>query len=203
MSTRQYISIDLSMSITIDQTLNFNLHMKQIIKTVSYKLSLMQKLRRYITPMTAIRIYKSMVIPYLDYGDVLYHYSSNRLLDKLQKLQNRGLKICFGHGTGMSTDELHIEAVISKLHERRISHICTFMFKQQNNDVLVDVRDIRTRAHDALLFLTKQPHCEKYKQNVYYHGARCWNSLPVKERNIIEYVNFKTVQKKKALSKLE
>ena len=93
-----YVSSYQYLGITVDQTLNFNLHMKQIIKTVFYKLSLLQKLRRYITPMAAVRIYKSMVIPYLDYGDVLYHYSSSRLLDKLQKLQNRGLKICFGHG---------------------------------------------------------------------------------------------------------
>ena len=37
------------LGVTIDQTLSFNLHMNQLIKTVSYELFLLQKLRFYIT----------------------------------------------------------------------------------------------------------------------------------------------------------
>ena len=37
------------------------------------------------------------------------------------------------------------------------------MFKQKCNRSIVDARDIRTRAHDAILFNTRIPVCEKYK----------------------------------------
>ena len=198
----EYVSSYKYLGVSIDQSLNFNLHTNQVIKTVSYKLSLLQKIRKYITSQAAIQIYKAMVIPYFDYGDILYHYTSNRLLDKLQKLQNRGLRICFGPGMGMSTDDMHREASISKLFDRRVAHIYTFMYKQKMNRDLIDIRDIRTRAHDAILFATLQPYCEKYKHNVYYHGARSWNQLPVRKRNIEEYANFKNVQKKKAMQKI-
>ena len=62
---------------------------------------------------------------------------------------------------------------------------------------IVNRRKVRTRAHDALLFNTYKPNNEKCKQNVYYRGALAWNSLPVYERNILEFEKFKVVQKKK------
>ena len=194
-----YVTTYKYLGITIDQTLNFNVHANQVIKTVSYKLFLLQKIRKYITTQAAINIYKAMVLPYFDYGDILYHHTSSKLIDKIQKLQNRGLRICFGPGTGMNMDEMHVSASISKLIKRRIAHINTFMFKQKNNQDLIDARDIRTRAHDAILFITIQPNCEKYKHNVYYYGARLWNQLPVEERNIGDYDKFKDAQKKKTL----
>ena len=111
------------LGITADQTLNFNPNVNQIIKTVSYKLSLLSKLKIYITTEAAIQVYKSMIIPYFDYGDVIYHCSSKKLLDKLQKLQNRGLKICFGQGTNLSLHEMHVRSNLVLLHNRRIQHV--------------------------------------------------------------------------------
>ena len=138
-----------------------------------------------------------MVLPYFDYGDVLYQNSSTKSTNKLQSLQNRGVRICFGNGTLLNTDEMHIEAHVCKLDRRRLQHVYTFMFKQKQNKLITDNRDIRTRAHDAILYTTKFPLCEKYKHNIFYYGARLWNELPVKERKIVEYVNFKHVQKQK------
>ena len=40
------------------------------------------------------------------------------------------------------------------------------MYKQQTNVDIVDKRNVNTRAHDALLFVTNEPNNEKYKQNV-------------------------------------
>ena len=68
-----------------------------------------------------------MVLPYFDYGDVLYQNSSTKLINKLQSLQNRGLRLCFGNGTLLNTDEMHIEAHVCKLEQRRLQHVYTFM----------------------------------------------------------------------------
>ena len=74
-------------------------------------------------------------------------------------------------------------------------HLILYMFKQKGNLDIVNKRDVRTRAHDALLFTTKKPNNEKYKRNVLYNGAILWNSLPVCERNILDYKKFKNIQK--------
>ena len=62
---------------------------------------------------------------------------------------------------------------------------------------IVNNRNVRTRAHDALLFITVKPNNEKFKRNVFYSGALLWNNLPVHERNLPTYDKFKTAQKKK------
>ena len=38
-----------------------------------------------------------------------------------------------------------------------------FMYKQRENDLIVDRRNINTRAHAALLFTTQRPLKEKYE----------------------------------------
>ena len=62
-------------------------------------------------------------------------------------------------------------------------HLDLYMFKQ-GNVTIVNTRDVRTQAHDALLYTTNKPNNEKYKRNVLYKGALSWNKLPVNERNI-------------------
>ena len=71
-----------------------------------------------------------------------------------------------------------------------------FLFKQKHNEMIVNSRNVRTRAHDALLFTVKRPNNEIYKRNIYYSGAHKLNVLPVVTRKIEKYDVFKTNQKK-------
>ena len=47
-----------------------------------------------------------------------------------------------------------------------------------------------------------KPNNENYKRNVLYKGAITWNTLPVYDRNIKEYREFKDLQKRKLLESL-
>ena len=70
------------------------------------------------------------------------------------------------------------------------------MFKYRNNVKYVNKRNVRTRLHDAPVFITKKTNNEKYKQNVFYYGAIKWNNLPVNVRNIETYETFKFVHER-------
>ena len=54
----------------------------------------------------ALKIYKSMILLYFDYGDVIYTKASAEGLEKLQRLQNKCLKICEGYNGRFGTREL-------------------------------------------------------------------------------------------------
>ena len=43
---------------------------------------------------SSLAIFKTMILPYLDYGDILFSTANRQKLDKLQRLQNKCLKIC-------------------------------------------------------------------------------------------------------------
>ena len=192
------------LGVTLDEILSFHAHLNNTIKIVSHKKILLHKIRCYITEDAAVKIYKSMILPYVDYGDIFYMNANSGLVEKLQTLQNRALRICFTARLITPTQILHRSAQISKLKPRRITHLVNYMFKNKSNIRYLNVRNINTRLHDAPVFKTTctKPNCEKFKANVYYNGAMAWNNLAVNIRNIETYEIFKTTQKKWALSQL-
>ena len=191
------------LGLTLDMNLNYNKPLENCLKLISHKAYLLSKIRMYIDMHTAIIIYKTMILPILEYGDVVYDGANQKLLNDLQTAQNRILRICAQRNQYTPTILLHQLCNINKLKDRRHLHLSLYMYKQQDNLDIVNTRDVRTRAHDALLFITVKPNNEKYKRNVYYKGALTWNNLPVNERNIDNYEKFKNVQKKKLLALLD
>ena len=163
---------------------------------ISYKCLLLSKLRKYIDVHTATVVYKSMILPIMEYGDIIYGGAKGKLIQKLQKTQNRILKICLYTNVYIETDRMYELCKTSKLELRRKVHLNLYMFKQRDNINIVNIRNVNTRAHDALLFTTTKQNNEKYKQNVFYRGAITWNSLTVAERNIKDLKKFKETQKK-------
>ena len=65
------------LGVILDSSLNFIKHINNIIKMVSHKLNLLSKTRQFITQAASVRIYNSMILPYMDYGDVVYQAASH------------------------------------------------------------------------------------------------------------------------------
>ena len=77
------------MGVTLDTNLNFNKHLENCIKLISHKAYLLSKIRQYIDMNTAVTIYKTMILPIIEYGNVLYEGSNKKLLNDLQTAQDR------------------------------------------------------------------------------------------------------------------
>ena len=183
------------LGLTLDSTLNYNCHIAQVIKLVCHKLTLLAKLKKYLRRENALLIYKSMILPYIDYADVILCEANKKDLDKLQKLQNKCLKICLEKNRRFNTGKSHRLAKVPFLNDRRAAHVRNFMYKRKDNRALLNNREIRTRAHDAPVFNVPIPRCEAVKRSVCFHGSNEWNSLPAETRNIQEFEAFKRKQK--------
>ena len=183
------------LGVNLDMNLSFHKYLQSCIQRATHKIYMLSKIRRYIDFFTAITIYKTMILPVMEYGDIAYDKSDAKLLDKLQLLQNRALRICINRNMHIPIILLHRECKIAKLEPRRIAHLRLFMYKQQKNELIVNRREVFTRTHDACVFTTVRPVNEKYKRNIYYKGAVTWNDLPVATRNIRIYEDFKLNQK--------
>ena len=185
------------LGIILDSNLNYKKHIENCIKSASYKAMLLSKIRKYITFEASVRIYKTMILPLIDYGDILYEDTNQVLLSKLQTLQNRCLRTCVYKNYHISVNDLHEICTVVTLNKRRIMHLILFMFKQKCNADIVNNRNVNTRVHDAQLFMTSRPNSEKYKVNVLYKGAMIWNSMTVAERSIETYEKLKKYLKTK------
>ena len=179
------------LGITLDMNLTYKKHMENCIRSASHKSFLLAKIRKYITTEAAIRIYKTMILPLIEYSDILYEGANSILTAKLQTLQNRCLRTCVYKNYHISVNNLHDLCSIMKLDKRRTVHLKLYMFKQKENVEFVNTRQICTRAHDATLFRTNRPNSEKYKINVFYKGAIIWNSMTVNDRSIDSYDQLK------------
>ena len=60
------------LGIFLDSHINFDKHMDYVSKITSRKTFLLAKIRNLIDQQTALYIYKSMIMPIFDYGDIIY-----------------------------------------------------------------------------------------------------------------------------------
>ena len=151
--------------------LTFNKHLNNTIRISAYKINLLAKIRSYLTEFAILTIFKTMILPYFDHGDVLFINSPKKLLNKLDHLQKRAVKICLRAGEDIPHDILLYNAKVAKLNRRRDAHLLNFMYKMKDCVQLLDIKNINTRARAAPLFKTIIPKCEKDKNSVLYNGA--------------------------------
>ena len=114
--------------VTIDNQLNYNLHVNKLVASVSSKLELFQCMHSFLSVPAAILVYKSMLLPVLQYGDILLSATTRANSKKLQTLQNKGLRCALNKGLQANTSELHTEAKLLPLNYRRELHLMNFMY---------------------------------------------------------------------------
>ena len=187
MPTFRYLSMNL------DQTLNFKYHLDSMLSNISFKLYLFNKIRRFVNEKSAIIIYKSMLIPFFDYCDIVFMFSGGKELSKLDRHHHRGLRICTNSYGKIDELELYNKCKISDLDTRKRVHLRNYMFK--NKDFCIEDDNINTRLHDGPVFNVTHPNSESIKRGVMYAGALEWNDLDADVRNIEEFSTFKKIQK--------
>lgn len=168
------------LGVKIDCNLDFKAHTKGILKNVSHKVYLLGRIRKYLTTKAAEMVFKSTILPLLDVGDVFYDCTTKSLLDKLQCLQNRAIRIIYRLGSRDNTDKMHSDMKILKLRDRRLLHILQLARWVSDKDENCNTRDLLTRAHEQgrKNLLTYRPNKRRCQQSCSYKAARLWNQLP-------------------------
>ena len=64
---------------------------------MAQKLYTFRKIRKCMSQNTAIKVYKATLLPILEYNDIVYDLLTKAQLQKLQRIQNRALRVVFPH----------------------------------------------------------------------------------------------------------
>lgn len=183
----------------LDERLDFKPLLQETIKSVRHKIYLFNKVRSCITQKTAPIIYKSKILPYIDYGDVLYNEVDQTQTKKLQTLQNRAIRIAHRLSNRTNVDEKHITHKLLHVENRRIVHLLTYMHSIRDTSNLIDTRSLSTRQHDGRVFQLVFPKSTWFKKSFLYQGIKKWNQLPNDFRCIDDPNSFKSRVKRKLL----
>ena len=124
-----------------------------------------------------------MILPYFDYGDVFLINANQQLLGKIQRIQNRSLKICLGVDARTRTSDVHLRSKVARLADRRVAHLRNYMYKRSQDESYLDKRALNTRERDAKVFKVFIPKGEAYKRSVLYKEQS--NGTTLKLRLII------------------
>ena len=81
------------LGITIDQNLNFNIQTNNICNKANRALGALKRAAPFLPIDTRALMFNSMVLPHLDYCCTIWGTTSNTNIGKLQKIQNRGMRI--------------------------------------------------------------------------------------------------------------
>ena len=183
------------LGVILDNKLNFRLHAQNIYKLASHKIYVLLKIRPYITEKVALRIYKTKILPYIDYGDIFYMSTTNEVLDKLDKLQYRALRICLGTTYRTPRVELIQRTQIPLLKYRRMAHLRNFMYKRSWDQQYIVSVPGRTRVYDGVTMKTFRANFTSVERSIAWKGAREWNRLEPHLRNVQPLEHFKYLQK--------
>ena len=183
------------LGMTLDSQLNYDKHVQNIITRVSLKLKQLRRMRYFLDVRAATLVYKSMILPIMEYGDTFLVGATAEKRKKLQTLQNKGLSCALSLDRDISTEELHRRAKLQKLKNRREQHLLSHMFdivsygRQLRKPRLSGVR---TRSQNKKMIKLRKPNTEKYKKSLAYMGPQKWNSLPDQYHHLKTRLHFNT-----------
>ena len=187
-----------SLGVYIDQNLSWSKHVNETAKIVSSGIGALKRLRPFICEDTAILLYRALIEPYFDYCCPVWGGLSNELADKLQKLQNRAIRVITKSDYYSSADALRGKLGWDDLCTRRKKQKLKLMFKTLNDQSPEYLKvlfkpfstDYGLRNCDNKVVLP-QPRTDFLKRSFCYSGAHLWNSLPSNVRAIRSFTNFR------------
>ena len=122
-------------------------------------------------------ILQMMILPYFDYGDIIYMFANKSELDKLERLQERCINVCTRTYGRDNINDIRAMYKLPTLEKRRNCHLNNFMYKRNSNLVMNEDNDILTRSRTSKKIIVNKPNIEAYKRSIAYSGASRWNAL--------------------------
>ena len=145
---------------------------KNVCKKVNYKLYMFGKIRKYITINAAILIYKQTILTYFDYGSFLMNSASQNSISKLDKYQNRALRL---------------------IEYKPKQQLLAFMYSISRNPEYTDKRRplMTLRSSAKIKFKEKLTIKTLVQKSPYNRGVLLWNTLTEEQHHINTLKLFK------------
>ena len=83
------------LGLTMDNDLSFQAHRDNLENRVYIQLSYFKKVRKFINVDAAVTIYRSTILPVIEYADFVFDYGIKHVNKQIQSLQNQGLYIVY------------------------------------------------------------------------------------------------------------
>ena len=175
---RNLMTLSINLMTLVNRYLNFSKYITETIRLVNLRIFQLTKHRHLLSRETSLKIYKSVIVPVFDYCSFIVDGGLQKDTQKLQRLQNRALRICLRTVLADSNvDNIHNACHVVKLKGRRKYLLQCFMYKCAAADPTLRRGFRRTRADDKLIMQNNRDNSATYQRSPLYRGIDVWNKL--------------------------
>lgn len=184
------------LGLMINGQLTMTDHCSKTVAMVASKINTLSFLRRYLKPETLLQIYKTTILPLIEYSNQIFSLIPVTYRNKFQKLQNRALKTIYMHLGDMSNSDLHIRAKLPSVHQRSERQLACLMYKRSKTpekypQIEQGNQSMNTRANEKIRFSVPKPNFERFKVYPLYRGSQLWDTLTIEQQRAPSYESFK------------
>ena len=117
------------LGVVLDESLSWTAHVKYILGNAGKRVGMLSRIRTNVTTNTAHLIYKSFILPLIDYCDTVWNCCGKVNSDNLEKLHRRAARLIVrNHCSDVALQSLTMES----LENRRKKHVYRSVIKCMN-----------------------------------------------------------------------
>ena len=185
------------LGVTLTNDFNYSIHISNICKKASSKISVLGRMRHMVTTEAKLQLYKSAILPDITYCHTVWHFCKASDTRKLEKIQERALRIVFNNTKSATYEELLERANLPTLTNRRLQDILILMYKVKQSLAPSYINDLfhnhekkyNLRNSD---FYTPRFNTVTYgKHSIRYLGPYMWGKINQELRNKPTLQSFK------------
>jgi hypothetical protein len=170
------------LGITIDENLSWKCQIEQVCKSCSKNIGVLNKIKHFFPKQTMYQLYCTMVLPYLNYGLILWGNANKGYLNKVFRLQKRALRTISNSSYLCSTKPLFDKLKLLNIFEMYTKEVAIFMYRYRNNKLPLSFNGMFSNHFQFHSYDTRnkenfQLQIHKIK-TILSTGPVIWNKLP-------------------------
>ena len=186
------------LGVGLDSRLSFDHHIKSMCSRASNQINALKRISRFLNVDGRLQIYKAFIRANFSYCPVSWIFCGKRNSKKLEKLQERALRLVYNDYTN-SYSELLSKANMFSLSMYRLRFLAIEVYKCVNNlnphfmNEMFATRPVTYNLRDNNLL--HQPTFKTFSfgyKSFKYYGAKLWNSLPSDLKQCDSLYRFKS-----------
>ena len=174
------------LGVIIDENLSWKEHVDDITKKISKFIGILNRLKSDLPLRILVNLYNTMILPYLNYCNVVWGNCAIYLIQQLFRLQKRAIRTITNSSYLAHTHKLFLKLKILKISDLHTFQTALFMFSYHRNllpnifnNYFISNRNVNkylTRNADKL-YIPFYTHSIS-RRVISYNGPIVWNNVP-------------------------
>ena len=190
----------------IDSHLSWRYHIDYISSKISKGVGITARLRHFVPTSTLLKLYRSLIEPYISYGLTAWGQAANSNLNKVLILQKQALQLMYFSDSRAHAIPLFVRSGVLPLNMLYFKYTAILMHDITNNHAPSKISELFIRSDQLHSYYTRFSaagnfHIQRSRLNQLLlsfsrSGARIWNKIPLsyasktKHLSSINYTNY-------------